>query len=1208
MVLKLTKVLKLVFCLLAFVPFFSHALEFTLPKDVTEEELTNASEEKAEYGDSKQQRELEKAVPAEKSKETQKVAESGPEKAAEPLEVDEPEDPEEFAEVDNDEEPDEIENAETAEADDDDPGFMEFTLEEPEAQSEADLAEAEVQEATAEGQGQITGQVFDKETGTPVRGVAIAVEGTDFGTITDDKGNFKLTKVPEGNYTLAYFKIGYLAANVTDVAVASGKTKKVDFALPPRPAEMSDDVYDLGTIAVTAEQANDMMMKLELRMDSDKIVDFFSAEDFSKFAASDVAEALTRVSGVSVVEGQFAVIRGLSDRYNSTTLNGATVPSPDPVRQSVQLDLFPSEVVSNLEISKSFSPGLPGNSAGGSIDIQTYNYPDELTITVNAGSGFNDNAMNTFFEARNGSAVPVGENDSPYEYDYGFNIGGKFERFEREFRYNLSANQSKNFSTREGIQETRRPQPGSGFEFVGSSVSLNPSSLGYGLLPSSDGFYDYTRSIESSDESLFLSAGFDLDTEGNHRLDGLFFYTEVEEEYVELSTNGFIPGIDTSSLSSVRSSIDTYRVSSDFLSGIRGPAIGSFISQAYADIGSNQLFDGAFTSANFQQSESVFRDRDLEIYQLNGDHIVNNILKRSVNITWAANYAETSQTEESLRFSYWFQPDDPELSEDANVFVTRIGNDAADDVFFSNSNIVEETQGFFRADIDYKIIETNNFDTTLFGGIHYENAERDAESLSQVGAIIGSNAFFADTPEQLWAAFRGTLDFNNDGNFDELDGLRLNFNKSERDINSAYFNVKFQVLEVFDIFAGFRNEQIRITSNNRTLNPPPGVFSGGIFPTRYLLFDTFDGSPLSDGTFEDVLELPSNSEILGIDVPRSNSGTIDLGNDEDVAALINSEIDEHFILPAFGFTHRIIEGLNLRANYSETVSRPSFREISYYVSTDPFTGDLTIGNPQLGLSEAKNYDLRVEYFYGDKGDLIALSVFRKEIESPIEQIIVADLITGQNFRTYFNNPNTADLEGLELEFSQNLGFIAESSFLQYFTIGGNATWIDAAVNRPEALVERYSAYYEPFDPFGGALPVVDNGATFKEYPKERRLYDQPEFIYNLNFSFYQQDWGTKLTLAYFQISDVLFATGSTEINRNNGQTENATLDEYIGEFYQLDLILRQEWKNWIFSFSIKNVTDSRRTIFYDSAITSEEILKEDFHIGRDYSISASYTF
>jgi outer membrane receptor protein involved in Fe transport len=139
--------------------------------------------------------------------------------------------------------------------------------------------------------------------------------------------------------------------------------------------------------------STDLMSTVQMRLDSDQLINTLSAEEMSKFAASDVGDALKRVAGVNVVGGQFAVIRGLDDRYSSTLYNNAPIPSPDPSKQSIQLDLFPSDIVSNLQVAKTFGAASPSNSAGGSINIVTQDYPDELTFKVTTGSGFNERAL-----------------------------------------------------------------------------------------------------------------------------------------------------------------------------------------------------------------------------------------------------------------------------------------------------------------------------------------------------------------------------------------------------------------------------------------------------------------------------------------------------------------------------------------------------------------------------------------------------------------------------------------------------------------------------------------------------------------------------------------------------------------------------------------------------------------------------------------------
>ena len=118
-----------------------------------------------------------------------------------------------------------------------------------------------------------------------------------------------------------------------------------------------------------------------------------------------------------------------------------------------------------------------------------------------------------------------------------------------------------------------------------------------------------------------------------------------------------------------------------------------------------------------------------------------------------------------------------------------------------------------------------------------------------------------------------------------------------------------------------------------------------------------------------------NDQILGVAVPiDSATGLVDL-DDAVLEALINGKIDESRVLPSAGFTYRALEGMNIRGAYSQTVARPSFREMGYYVSVEPGSDDLIIGNPQMKLSDVESFDARDEYVYGETGDLGAAIPF-----------------------------------------------------------------------------------------------------------------------------------------------------------------------------------------------------------------------------------------
>jgi outer membrane receptor protein involved in Fe transport len=283
--------------------------------------------------------------------------------------------------------------------------------------------------------------------------------------------------------------------------------------------------------------------------------------------------------------------------------------------------------------------------------------------------------------------------------------------------------------------------------------------------------------------------------------------------------------------------------------------------------------------------------------------------------------------------------------------------------------------------------------------------------------------------------------------------------------------------------------------------------------------------------------------------------------------------------------------------------------MGYYVSVEPGTDDKVVGNPQLQLSRVMSGDLRAEYTWGDYGDLAAISGFYKEIDNPIESIAVRDASnreggSGGVFRTFFNNPNQATLLGVELEGRKNLGFTGPEIF-EYFSVGGNFTYIKAEVDRSQIELDRARPY------FGTAAGDVERFAGLQ---KSRRLFGQPEWIVNADLTFDQEDWGTKVTLSVFAISSILDAAGSATLQPDGRTPLSLTIDRYVDSFHQLDLVISQSWYvdllqgDVTLKASIKNLTDSTRRIIYDQEQTTNRIPERSYKIGRDYAFSLSYSF
>ncbi len=143
-------------------------------------------------------------------------------------------------------------------------------------------------------------------------------------------------------------------------------------------------------VVVTARQYNAAAQLTDERIMDDAVSDLLGADSISRVGDSNVAIALQRVPGLSLVNGQFVYVRGLGERYSQTTVNGASVPSVDLSRNVVPLDLFPSFIVNSLSVQKSYSADRQASFGGGAIDIRTKRIPNGFVGGLQLGSAFND--------------------------------------------------------------------------------------------------------------------------------------------------------------------------------------------------------------------------------------------------------------------------------------------------------------------------------------------------------------------------------------------------------------------------------------------------------------------------------------------------------------------------------------------------------------------------------------------------------------------------------------------------------------------------------------------------------------------------------------------------------------------------------------------------------------------------------------------------
>ncbi len=249
--------------------------------------------------------------------------------------------------------------------------------------------------ATAQGTpvGRIAGRVIDAETGQGIAGVGVQIVGTTLGAMTGVDGRYAIAQVPAGTVTLQVRRIGYAQKTITGILLTAGTTLEQNVTMEGAKVELT-----AVTVSAASERGS-VNSALDAQRTATGIVNAITAEQISKSPDGDAAKAIQRVSGVTVQDGRSVFVRGLGERYTVTNLNGARMPSPEPEKRFVPLDMFPSGLLQSINVSKTFTPDLSGDFSGASVDIQTREFPARRSVTFNASLGANELATGRSIQA-----------------------------------------------------------------------------------------------------------------------------------------------------------------------------------------------------------------------------------------------------------------------------------------------------------------------------------------------------------------------------------------------------------------------------------------------------------------------------------------------------------------------------------------------------------------------------------------------------------------------------------------------------------------------------------------------------------------------------------------------------------------------------------------------------------------------------------------
>ncbi len=322
--------------------------------------------------------------------------------------------------------------------------------------------------------GIIAGKLLDKESNNqPLPFANVIVKGTTKGSSTDFDGLYEIKEVPIGIYTLEFSFTGYQTVEIPDVTVEPDRVIVIDATMGATAAALEEVV-----IKVVTNREREEALLLEQK-DAIQIKESIGAEQLARLGVSNASGATTKISGVSKTDGSGEIyVRGLGDRYLSTTLNGLPIPSDNIDKKNIDLELFPSRFIGNVSISKTFSPTNSADLASGNIDITSKEVTKRRDIASSISSGVNSNVsdsdiFSSFKTTATNNDISLGiysrafesgnlvnaltqqswnpvEISTPLNYGFGFNIGGILGE-DRKLKLYFSGGQSVDNEYRDGV-------------------------------------------------------------------------------------------------------------------------------------------------------------------------------------------------------------------------------------------------------------------------------------------------------------------------------------------------------------------------------------------------------------------------------------------------------------------------------------------------------------------------------------------------------------------------------------------------------------------------------------------------------------------------------------------------------------------------------------------------------------------------------------
>lgn len=957
--------------------------------------------------------------------------------------------------------------------------------------------------------GTIRGSVIEDATGETVIGANIIVKDTQLGTITDLDGKFSLSLDP-GTYTLQISYISYQTLNISDVEVKAGDVTVLS------DLRLQEENTELEEVIITAEAVrNTEAALLTMKQKAPAMMDGISASQIKLIGDGTAVEAAKRVTGVSIEGGKYVYIRGLGDRYSKTMLNNVDIPGLDPDRNTLQMDIFPTNLIENITVTKNFTADMPADFTGGLLNIEIKDFPEERIFDVSVGTSFNPNMhFNADYLTYEGGGTDfLGFDDGTRELPDGVrgDVPQIFVAPDEEV--NEFANR---FDPELGAQQQTSGMNFSAAVTIGDQIELKGKPK-----PLAEGEKEYMQ--------VKPKLGYILSASYKSTIN--YYDNYVNAEWQRLQSD---PSVNELRYANIQTgAVGESNVLLGLLGGLAYKT--EFTKLRFTAL---RLQNGESRAAQFQIDDNgaavgrsgffalsdnlEYNQRSLTNFFLNGQHVLG---KSGWEIDWRV----------SPTFS---------ISDDPDIRRTAFTRQEATGEFFFNAG----------------------------AGGNPTRIWRDLSEVNLVGKMdISKNYDFNGE--------NGVFKFGVSHVYKQRDYEILIFNVVSRFSGTQEWTTPDPNLVLQDQFL-FPNEPNGMYYQAGNSNPNPNAYESNVQNTGVYVSNEF--SPFAN--FKTIVGLRAENYVqrhTGRDQTFA-SGDTENGNNLDNEKVLES-LD---LFPSVNLIYSLQEGHNIRASYTRTIARPSFKELSFAQILDPlsnrfFNGSLftySDWDGQLVETRIDNIDLRWELFQ-EAGQLFSVSAFYKSFDKPIELVRIPEQQTTTEFQP--RNVGDGQLFGLELEFRKNLEFVSPA--LGNFILNSNVTLIESQIDMTETEFESRKTFER-------------DGERIED---TRDMAGQAPYVINAGLSYSNFDSGLEAGLFYNVKGSTLTIVGV-----------GLYPDVYSEPFHSLNFSINKRFgaeDQTKVDFKVSNLLNDRRELFFDSfGATDREF--NGFDPGITFSVGLSHSF